>query len=198
MTKGREENTMNIIKGNTINLRFATENDRKVIYNMLISQETSHFMFNEDNPAPTWSEFCEEDESYYLGKSSENGSYLLIEYVEKVIGSISYACEYEKTPYCEIDIWMGKLSDTGRGLGTEAIRLVLDLVHKEFKINDFLIRPWRKNTNAIKAYEKCGFVKVDSIKLEKYYSDQAMIEYGDGDYGKEETVTLIKVITNEV
>ena len=60
----------------------------------------------------------------------------------------------------------------------------------QFNITDFLIRPWIKNQNAIKAYKKCGFVESLDLSIKDYYSENSMYEYGDGDYGIDETVNL--------
>ncbi len=185
---------MKILSSNNLKLKFANIEDRRTIYNMLISPEIIHFMFNESHPAPTWEEFCEENESCYSGNPSRNGSYILIEYKNEIIGSISYACEYLKIPYCELDIWMGSVRNTGKGLGTEAINRIIEFINSEYDIKHFLIRPWNRNINAIKAYKKCGFEENEGLDLDKYYSDEAMYEYGDGDYGKEETINLIKII----
>ncbi|MBI9011351.1 MAG: GNAT family N-acetyltransferase [Clostridiales bacterium] len=183
---------MSVIKGKRINLLFAKKEDRRTIYDMLVSPETVHLMFDETHPKPTYEEFEEEEDFFYSGESNRLGSYMLIEYQNEIVGSVSYACGYEKNPYSELDIWMKSSKYTGKGLGREAINLVVEFVGNEYKISDFIIRPWIKNVNAIKAYKKCGFQEFPRADLKNYYDDGAYEKYGDGDYGIEDTVNLSK------
>jgi len=185
---------MNDIKSERLNLKFAKSEDRREIFDMLISPETIEFMFDNDHPAPTWEEFSSEDESYYAGEPRKTGSYLLIEIDGETIGSVSYACEYEKIAYCELDIWMNSIKHTGLGIGTETINLVVEFVNRSFGIRDFIIRPWAKNIHAIKAYKKCGFVERDDLSIKDYYSNEAYLENGTGDYGIDETLNLYKIL----
>lgn len=185
---------MTEIKGEKISLVFANKTDKKLIYDLLVSPETNEFMFSEQYPAPTWIEFNEDEpDSFFRGGPSKDGSYLLIKYNDQIIGSISYSCEYSKIANCELDIWIGSTQFTGKGLGIEAIRLLMDYVHSEFSINTFIIRPWAKNINAIKAYKKCGFVEDKSFNAEDYYSEDSLEKYGEGDYGIEDTVNLVMI-----
>ncbi|MTI67997.1 MAG: GNAT family N-acetyltransferase [Firmicutes bacterium] len=115
-------------------------------------------------------------------------------YNGEVIGSISYSNEFRKQVHSELDIWIGTNRYLGIGLGRETINLLVDYLNREYLIDVFLIRPWTKNTNAIKAYKKCGFQIVDNFKPEDFYVGNDLEEYGDGDYGKDETINLIKRI----
>jgi hypothetical protein len=64
-------------------------------------------------------------------------------------------------------------------------------LNNEYAIKTFIIRPGRKNSKAIKAYEKCGFSVIDNFNANDYYGDD-IGEWGDGDYGAEGTVNMIK------
>lgn len=181
---------MNNIKSRRIQLTFAELKDRKKIFDMLLSQEVYEYMFDKDHPAPSWEEFLEEGASYYTGRPNKDGSYLLIEFDKQIIGSISYDCGYEKIPYAELDIWLCQKKFLGRGLGTEAIQTLVQFLNTTYQIRDFIIRPWIKNVNAIKAYKKLGFHESSHSKIEDYYSEENMDLYGQGDYGREETLDL--------
>jgi len=174
-----------------LSLRFAKVGEKREIFEMLIASEIQSFMFNETFRSPTWPEFDEDaDDTYYTGEASKYGSYLLILYEETVIGSVSYSCEYEKIPFGEIDIWLKSLAYTGKGIGVKVIKALIGFVHETYAIETFLIRPWKKNGHAIKAYEKCGFEVVENFSVSQYYSDKMMSDYGAGDYG-EETVNMV-------
>lgn len=186
-----------LIKGERITLEFATNKDKKLIYDMLTCEEVIDFMFDEKYPAPTWEEFNEsESESFFSGLPSKQGSYLLIYFNGEVIGSISYANEYTKEIHSELDIWIRTIKYTGQGIGTEAINLLIDYLHKEYSIEVFIIRPWIKNVNAIKAYKKCGFEEMKNFNPEDFYSSENLEKYGNGDYGEDETINLIKRINS--
>ncbi|MTI71867.1 MAG: GNAT family N-acetyltransferase [Firmicutes bacterium] len=183
------------IKGNRIKLVFATKKDKKLIYEMLTGEEVIDYMFNDQHPVPTWDEFNEDEpEIFFSGKPTKEGSYLLIYYNGEVIGSISYSNEFRKQVHSELDIWIGTNKYLGIGLGREAINLLIDYLNKEYLIDVFLIRPWIENINAIKAYKKCGFQVIDNFNPEFFYVGDDLKEYGDGDYGKDETINLIKRI----
>jgi len=173
-----------------LTLVFANLEDRKTIFEMLHSKETYAYMFDESHPAPTWSEFIEEGHQYYTGQSNPNGSYLLIRFDGQNVGSISYDCGYEKIPYAELDIWLSQRKYMGQGIGTEAIQALIKFIRDTYGIKDFIIRPWMKNRNAISAYKKYGFHESSHYKIEEYYSAQNMESYGEGDYGREETLDL--------
>lgn len=182
---------MNILKSNRLNYRFANIEDKRVIFDMLTSKETSEFMFNSEFPPPSWEEFNREDSSYFSGKSSRTGNYLLIEIDNETIGTICYSCEYVKIPYCELDIWFKSKKCIGKGYGPEALNHLMQFVNRSFRVKSFIIRPWKKNSGAIRAYKKCGFVDSPNLKLSDYYSDDTLREYGDGDYGRDETFNML-------
>ncbi len=181
---------MGTIESKRLSLRFASIDDMGLVYQMLTAKEIAHFMFSEAFPAPTWNEFREDEAEYFGGHPSRTGNYLLIEFQSRVIGSICYANWYEKRPFSEMDIWL--VGDAlGRGFGTEAITRTRDYVHETFGINEFVIRPWKKNENAIRAYQKCGFKEYAGFDASLYYDDALYEEYGEGDYGPDETFTMI-------
>lgn len=188
-----------ILESERISLEFAKLSDKRLIYEMLVSPEVIDNMFDLKHPAPTWEEFDEdESDEYFTGLPSKEGSYLLIKFEGKTIGSISYSNGNAKIIHSEIDIWISSTDYTGQGLGTEAINLLMDYVYSNFSIDTFIIRPWRKNVKAIKAYLKCGFKEVVNFNPEDFYSGEDLLNYGDGDYGVNETVNLIKKYVNEV
>ncbi len=78
--------------------------------------------------------------------------------------------------------------------GSEAIMILVDYLNKEYKIETYIMRPGNKNLRGIRAYEKCGFVKMDSWDSKLYYEDAD--ESGNGDYGIDETVNMVKVISD--
>lgn len=47
----------------------------------------------------------------------------------------------------------------GRGIGSDAVRAVLDFAFEEMNLNRVELQVWAYNVRAIKAYERAGFVK---------------------------------------
>ncbi|MCT8136751.1 GNAT family N-acetyltransferase [Anaerobacillus sp. CMMVII] len=186
---------MEMLCGQRISLEFAKQNDKKLVFDMLVSQEVIEFMFNDEHPAPSWEEFNEgEPDTYFSGVPSEVGNYLLIKANGETIGSISYSLSKGKKSAAELDIWISSSKNLGKGYGREALNMIVDFIHTHYKLTTFIIRPWIKNSNAIKAYKKCGFKEMDVFNMEDYYSEEDIALYGEGDYGSGETINLVKEI----
>ncbi len=66
--------------------------------------------------------------------------------------------------------------------------VIIYMKHSAFKIDDATIE---KNIAAVKSYEKAGFTQ-SSQDLADYLLEEYLDLYAEGDYGAEETVTLIK------
>lgn len=177
------------IKGERVELRFALKTDMRKIYDMMVSDEIGHFMFDEDHPAPSWETFKEEEKDFFPEMASRSGSYLLIYYENKLAGTVSYACGYDKMPYAELDIWLAGYEFMGKKIGCDAITSIRSFIQGHYGIEHFFIRPWTRNLTAIQAYNRCGFYESSTFDLNTFYSDEDMQRYGEGDYG-EETVNL--------
>lgn len=173
-----------------LKLSFANIEDRKLIYDMLISEDIIYDMFDDDFPPPTYEEFSQEPVELFAGKKSKTGSYLMIYYNEMPIGSVSYALNQSIYDSYELDIWISKKDCLGKGIGSNSLRYLMDYLEKEFDIHIFMIRPWSKNIRALKSYKKIGFKEVRQLTLKDYYSEEDYDSYGEGDYG-DETVNLI-------
>lgn len=191
MIKRKEGMAMGRIRGERVTLQFANKEDKKRIYEMLVAPEVIHLMFDEENPAPSWKEFDEgESDDYYSGEPSMIGNYLLINLDDRTIGSVSYSISKGKKKAAELDIWISSAAYLGKGLGVEALNETLKFVQSHYQIKTFIIRPWVKNSNAIKAYKKCGFKEMASFDPADFYCEDQISQYGEGDYG-EETANLI-------
>jgi RimJ/RimL family protein N-acetyltransferase len=87
----------------------------------------------------------------------------------------------ENSGIVELDIWMAGSRNCGKGFGTHAINTLCNYLFKEFNCKAFILAPSARNSAAVKAYEKCGFVETkelppnfipdyfDSIVMEKKY-----------------------------
>ena len=184
-----------MIPGTLTTLTPATLPDRPNIYNWCFRSETSKYHSGADfsnGPIPTFEEFCEDYEDYYFtGSEIAKGRGFIIMFGEEAVGFISY-CSFHLKPFkSELDIWLNSEKYLGKGFGTDAIISLGDYLNKELGIKELIMRPSNKNINAIKSYKKAGFEEYD-IPPSEYLLAEYVSVYGDGDYGVDETVLLIK------
>lgn len=70
----------------------------------------------------------------------------------------------------EYGIFIGEADARGRGVGTAAARLMLDYCFGEEKLHKVFLRAFADNIQAIRSYEKAGFVR------EAYLKDDVCIQ----------------------
>lgn len=180
------------VKGNRISLYYATKDDKKLIYDMSMEPEIADIMYGGECEPHTWEEYSNEEDEFYTGNPSKN-NYLLIVFNNQIIGAVSYSYNKSKISNMELDIWMSSLQYAGKGLGVETLTVLMEFLHNTYDIDTFIIRPWIKNTRAVQAYKKCGFKVVKNFVPTDYYGDDVG-EWGEGDYGPEETVNMVRHI----
>ena len=94
-----------------------------------------------------------------------------IRHGDEIAGLIQYAEEHEpKYRSASIDIFLGPAFH-GRGIGTRAIRMVLDILIRERGHHRVTIDPAAHNHAAIRCYEKAGFRRVGVLRLAERNSD---------------------------
>lgn len=74
----------------------------------------------------------------------------LAEYHQVDNGTLIYA----------IDLFIGEPEKWGRGIGTQALKMTLDYLFMEMKIDKVMIDPHVDNPRAVRSYGKAGFHKV--------------------------------------
>ena len=89
----------------------------------------------------------------------------------------------------EFDIWLQGLAYTGKGRGTQAIKLLAERLFGD-GYKKIIIRPSIKNIPAIKSYGKAGFVE-EKLVVGDYYKPEFVELYGDGDYGEGGDVFMV-------
>jgi RimJ/RimL family protein N-acetyltransferase len=98
-------------------------------------------------------------EEFLHAPGARERSYV-IEEAERGVGLIQchhpdQGLEYER--YAGIDIFIGVAAARERGLGTEAVRMLLAYLFEELGVHRVTIDPEVGNARAIRAYEKAGF-----------------------------------------
>jgi RimJ/RimL family protein N-acetyltransferase len=59
----------------------------------------------------------------------------------------------------ELQIRIGDASARGRGLGSEAVRLLVEFGFRDLNLHRIWLRVFRSNTRALRTYAAAGFVK---------------------------------------
>jgi len=80
-------------------------------------------------------------------------------------------------------ISMNSIELTGKGYGTEAIKIVLQFVFEELNLNRLQLEVFSHNLRGIRAYEKVGFVKEGVLRESLYYN---------GNYSDEIIMAMLK------
>lgn len=177
---------------NKIKLYYAKEADRELIYGMAFEEDAIWQAMFDDKDHFCWSEIRDE-EPHFFGNTPGLSKYLLIVWEDKIVGTISHTFNDGKITNMELDMWLRSIEYTGRGIGSNAMKLLIDSLCRDYSIETFIIRPWLKNKRAIKAYEKCGFVVTNTFEPSDYYG-KYLETWGNGDYPEGENVNMILTI----
>ncbi|PGQ46085.1 MULTISPECIES: GNAT family N-acetyltransferase [Bacillus cereus group] len=89
----------------------------------------------------------------------------------EMIGELSILDINEDNQNAGFRISMASISLTGKGYGTEAIKIVLNFVFEQLKLNRLQLEVFSHNLRGIRAYEKIGFVKEGTLRQSLYYND---------------------------
>lgn len=151
-----------------LTLRPATLQDKRKVYNWLAHSNLTSEMLGPPNfpdiPIPTWDEFNEDYLDHYFDDSQPlKGRCFILIHNGQEIGQINYNEINTNSNSTEIDIWLADREFTGKGLGTEAIKMLCDYLDKSLDCKTVYIAPSRRNLNAIKAYRKAGFIETVNL-----------------------------------
>lgn len=156
------------LEGKNIILRPARASDRRTIFEWLAHSDLTRQMLGSpdfpDNPAPTWEEFNADYHPYFFdGSAPLLGRCFIIELNKEPIGQINYNEIDVINRAVELDIWLAGSQFANRGYGTDAIITLCNYLHHTFEIKQIYIAPSRRNTAAVKAYTKAGFVETSEL-----------------------------------
>lgn len=138
-----------------------------------------------------WTQIRDE-ENHFFGNEPGKSKYLLIQYQGEIVGTISHTHHDGKIESFELDMWLRSVKFVGKGIGSTAMKMLIDSLVQQYGIKTFLIRPWYKNSRAVKAYEKCGFQQCKDFVVSDYYG-KYLEQYGDGDFGDETFNMILEV-----
>jgi diamine N-acetyltransferase len=170
------------IAGLKVTLRPATPVDRRPIYDWLANSDITKLMLGPptypDIPVPTWEEFIEDYRNYFFDSSEPLlGRCFVIEVNSDPIGQINHDKISQTDHSTELDIWLRSSQCINKGYGTDAINTLCNYLAQEFDCRKFVLAPSKRNTAAIRAYEKAGFVETNMKvpESESDYSDMVVM-----------------------
>jgi len=102
---------------------------------------------------------------------------------DQMIGELSILDIEEDNKKAGFRISMSSIELTGKGYGSEAIKIVLQFVFEELHLNRLQLEVFDHNLRGIRAYEKVGFVKEGVLRESLYYN---------GNYSDEIIMAILK------
>ncbi len=138
-----------------------------------------------DLPIPTWKEFCADYLPHYFDDSEPFAGRCFIIVAEgQDVGVVCHNAIDEQRKLTELDIWLRSEADCGKGYGPSALRLLCAHLREVYRVEEFIVRPSKRNRRAIAAYQRAGF------ELLRLTPAEQRMAYGDGDYA--DSVVLSK------
>lgn len=159
---------MDLLNGQRISLRPAEPIDREPIFNWLANSNITHKMMGPplfpDCPVPSWDEFLDSYPDYFFnGTEPQKGRCFIIELDKEAIGQINHDEITGANNSTEFDIWLKDEKFTQKGYGSEAIELLMNYLIHEFNSSEFRIAPSKRNSAAVKTYQKLGFKESTNV-----------------------------------
>jgi RimJ/RimL family protein N-acetyltransferase len=102
------------------------------------------------------------------GKSDLKGFVIADGKTEDYIGQIDLVRIDWKNRVAEMAIVVGAAENRGRGIGSEAIRLLQEFFFNELNLNRLQLHAYDYNEPAIRCYRKCGFSE-EGRKRESFF-----------------------------
>ena len=110
-------------------------------------------------------------EKDYLEKNHDNNNYYFVIVTlenDEMIGTISLENINYRNRSAELGVFIGDENYRGKGIGKEAIHLILDYGFNYLNLNSIQLTVLSFNERAIACYKKCGFKEAGRLR-EDYY-----------------------------
>jgi RimJ/RimL family protein N-acetyltransferase len=127
-------------------------------------------------------------EKEFLAGLTKGHNYAIVEKgTDQLIGNCGFMDIDETNRSAEAGIFIGLESRRGRGLGTEAMRLLCDYGFNILNLRSIMLRVYAYNERAIASYRKIGFKLIGLRRKARFYGgeyhDIAYMDLLPGDSG---------------
>lgn len=113
----------------------------------------------------------EAKKQWALNISEEENAFVIYDDNNELIGNCSF--DYEEEQYI-LGVQM-RPDLTGKGMGTEIVKSILDFGREKYKFNNIELLVATFNKRAIRVYEKLGFKKIDQFMWQVNNEDKEFI-----------------------
>lgn len=148
-------NKVPILQKDNIVLRSPIKTDIVSRFNLGLDYECEKMCGREVNLK---TEYTITDAQAWYDKLLNHSCKWIIEYNKEMVGVIGLT-PYAKDNKGRLSIEIYNKGARGKGIGTEAIKLVLKYAFEDLEYHKVYLRVLDININSIRSYEKCGFVR---------------------------------------
>lgn len=108
----------------------------------------------------------------YLEDDRQQAFVIVLKDGNRPIGTVGLSAIDHRDQKAEMGIMIGEKTQRGRGIGEEALRLLIDYAFTQMNLRKIKALAFADNVVAIKLYEKCGFQLEGTLKQEVYKDGQ--------------------------
>ena len=173
------------MQGKLVRLRGYEKSDADALTRWFTDEEVTRWLGPPNMPSRAQQEkFIELAQA-----SSDDAKYFAIETLDgKLVGDCGLRFIDWKSRKAEFFITIGEKSLWGKGLGTDALRVISRLAFDKMNLNRVWLTVLVDNQRAVRCYEKCGFVREGLLRQESFvdgkYRDVLLMAILREDYAR--------------
>jgi RimJ/RimL family protein N-acetyltransferase len=173
------------MQGKLVRLRAYEKSDADALFRWFSDEDVTRWLGPPNFPSRAHQErFIE-----LASASSDDAKYFAIETLDgKLVGDCGLRFIDWKSRKAEFFITIGEKEFWGKGLGSDALRIVSRLAFDKMNLNRLWLSVLVDNPRAVRCYEKCGFVREGLLRQESYvdgkYRDVLMMALLREDYDR--------------
>ncbi|MDA8443400.1 MAG: GNAT family protein [Peptococcaceae bacterium] len=158
-------------QGNLVKLRAYRRGDIPLAWEYINDPEVKRLL----SPGIPFPLTLGEEEKWFENISAYNDTYnFAIETLQggKYIGGCGINNVDWKNSVATVGIFIGDKGFWGKGLGTDAMQILLKFIFEQMNLNKVKLLVYSFNPRAIKCYEKCGFQREGILRREIFRDGQ--------------------------
>ena len=153
------------MRGKLVRLRAYEKSDADALFRWFSDEDVTRWL-----GPPAFRSRAHQEKFIELAQaSSDDAKYFAIETLDgKLVGDCGLRFIDWKSRKAEFFITIGEKEFWGKGLGTDALRVVIRLAFDKMNLNRLWLTVLVDNPRAVRCYEKCGFVREGLLRQESY------------------------------